>query len=293
MKKYIKLIPMVLIAGGWILAHYGLAWGNPFGWTYELRLDTFTPSALMYVEDPEGRKAGADFSKPVNSAGEPTKLGIQWLQEIPHSFAEPDNFSGTPPTDWIINLYDASPATYTVYLKGLQYGTDDLQVLLYYSNSASNAFSTQVPYLTAPNVIRKILLDFKPSIDQINITRVVSSSDLLNDVQAACAQSFFVRSDRACRHLKLEAKLIEIALNHHREEEAEHLVRNFLWSLGIRKESHFFDIDRDHEERDYTSIKQPVLSVLQQDAQALLAQIEQGETSESKHNHSQGDNGNH
>ncbi len=64
----------------------------------------------------------------------------------------------------------------------------------------------------------------------------------------------------------MEAKLIQKALDHHREEEAEHRVKNFLWSLGIRKEKHFFEINQDYKEVDEAHIQKEALSVLHQDA---------------------------
>ena len=223
-------------------------------------------------------------------------IGTRRFLKIPDSYVEQNNFGlngpALPPTGWEIRLFGDGPQTYTAFCKGLTYGTDAVEFLDEYWKNVQEGNDELVTLLVSPQVTRKLKVQFNPQDQMLKITRLVAPRDLLNDVQSACEQNL-ISSDRACRHLKLEAKLIEVALNHHREEEAEHLVRNFLWSLGIRKENHFFDIDRDHEERDYTSIKQPVLSILQQDAQALLGQIKQGETSESKHNHSQGENGNH
>jgi hypothetical protein len=70
-------------------------------------------------------------------------------------------------------------------------------------------------------------------------------------------------------------------------------MKNFLWSLGIRKEKNFFEINRDYKEMDEAHIQKEALSVLRQDVQALLTQLSQGKTLESKHNHLRNKNGNH
>ena len=288
------IVSLLLLGGEFSFAiAYGLGPQSP----YELYLDVDTPPILLYVKDAQGRISGAGPNLPVNAAGmQPALLNSLGLNEIPDSYVEQDNFDikgpAHPPTDWVIHIFGDGPQTYTAFCKGIAFGFDFVDFEAEYWTHIREGNDEEVTLLVSPQVTRKLKVQFNPESQILKITRIVAPGDLLNDVQSACEQNL-ISSDRVCRHLKLEAKLIEVALNHHREEEAEHLARNFLWSLGIRKESHFFDIDRDHEEKDDTYIKQPVLSVLQQDAQALLTQIEQGKVSESNHHYSRGKNGNH
>jgi hypothetical protein len=272
MKKPTWLILLfVTVPFGWVLSDV------PHGFRYtqtDLSIAASVPPALIYVENSQGQRAGADFSAPVSDNGTQGNGVDSGLTEIPLSHILQLNnpvFDGTdyapsPNTYWNIEIYDSAPQTYTINLKGLAAAIETVSINLIYRGKGVKSSKVAINILISANQIRQISLSVDPNVKTISTMPIVGNGDLLNDVKTAC-QLGQITSSRVCKHLEDKAEQIQDALDHHRVEEAKGLILSFLYSLGDSRPEGCQDED------DHGFIQAQTLAILIQDAKALLASL--------------------
>lgn len=172
--------------------------------------------------------------------------------------------------------------TYTINLIGITEGVQRITVQDAPASGTPNAPQNRFFVLIQPNQTKQIKVAVNTNTYTTAITRVVGNGDLLSDVKTAC-QLNQITSHHGCKRLEEKAEAIQDALEDHHEEKAEGLVKSFLRSLGEGRR----DVDNNVEDRN--AIKEPALTILKEDAKALLAQLEENDKKHHPHNHD-GDN---
>src|SRR5208282_5054159 len=102
----------------------------------DLSIAAIVPPALIYVENGQGQRVGVDPSSPLNNDGSQGNKVDSGLTEIPlshvlqlnQSVFDGSNYSPRPDTDWNMEIYDSSPQTFVIHLKGLVAGNDEISV---------------------------------------------------------------------------------------------------------------------------------------------------------------------
>ncbi len=225
------------------------------------------PPALIYVTDPNGNRAGADISLSVDQFGQQGDK-LHGLEEIPGSVADQENIENditnqpSKHTSWDIKIPDGGAQIYTVNILGVVTGSGHLFVNTGVVGKPKSGISLKVGYLTTAGLNKQFTVSYQPTQNITMVQPVVVSDGLLSDIQSACAQNLIER--RECGFLEDKAKRIQEALNHHRDDEAKELLRSFLCNLGELKG------DRDDDRNCRDAIKEPALTVLKDDANALL-----------------------
>lgn len=256
-------------------------------------ISTRIPPASLYVEDSLGRRTGIDpaYISKIDQYG---ILVDQkgFLYDIPSSDIDQQNFASDdaasapmPFTPTLIDIGDGGNQTYTINLVGITEGVQRITVQdAPAARNAPNAPQNIFFILTQPNEVKQVKVTVNANAYTTSITRVVGSSGLLNDVKTAC-QLNLITSHHVCKRLEEKAEAIQDVLEKHHYEEAEKLVWVFLHSLGDSRP------EGCKEEDHHDAVKEPALTILKEDAKALLAQIEQ----EEKHHHygDHGDNDHH
>jgi hypothetical protein len=239
---------------------------------------TDTPPSLIYVTDTQGHRTGADPSLPFDQYG---RQGDKHsgLEEIPGSMSEQNNernpLTGLPKkiTTWSVTIPDSGSQTYIIHLIGIKNSTNNIHFNSGFVQHPKAGSSIVMDILSSVGVTQTFSVSFNSS-DQtqsgLKVQKIISNNDLLNDVKTAC-QLNLITSHRVCKHLEKTAKAIQDALEDKQEEKVEELVKSFLHSLGEQ----VGDDDKDRD--DHKSIKEPTLTILKEDAKALLAQIEKSE----------------
>ena len=254
-------------------------------------ISTKTPPALLYIVDAHGNRAGINpsFITNLDQYGILKKVN-GFLNEIPLSQSEQqnngdpnNNFSPSPTTPCLITILDGGNQTYTINLVGITEGVQRVTVKDLPLGRPSNPQGTKVYVLIGPNIVKQIKVAVNTDTNTTDISRVVGNGDLLNDVKTAC-QLNQITSGHVCKHLEDIAEAIQGALDHHHYEEAERLIWVFLHSLGESRTEGCKDDD------DHAAIQEPALTILKEDAKALLAQVQKDEKAyHGDHDHA-GDN---
>ncbi len=149
-------------------------------------------------------------------------------------------------------------------MKGIEFGISQIMTagISFQGGMVRNNFGV----LIEPNVTRTVNVTYDPSQQSLNVQRVVSNSDLLNDVAIAC-QLNLITSPHVCKYLKEKAKTIQDALNDNHKDKAKFFILSFLHNLGELRGDHCDDED------DRGSISKNALTSLIEDTEALLAQL--------------------
>ncbi|HVM33158.1 MAG TPA: hypothetical protein VMU88_08490 [bacterium] len=246
---------------------------NNYRWHQSvLSIDTRTPPAQIYIEDSKGRMLGSDPALAPNSIGE-QNWPYGGLSQIPLSSVEQqdvgDDENGGQPdttTGWLMSILDGTSQTFVVHLKGVANGATTVFVEALFRKKPG--VYSPFPVLMRPNLTKEVEVAFDPVARTIGINRVVNNDDVLKDVESAC-QLNLIASDRACKHFEEMAEAIQDALEHRRTREAKDLTLNFLFSLGDSRPP------KCQEEDDHRFVKEPALTILEEDAKALLQRIVQ------------------
>jgi len=255
------------------IGFFGVAQGTlPKGYRFKnsnLNIFATTPPALIYITDNEGNRTGADPSGSMTSYGFQGPKPWSGLSEIPLSQSiQQTNFDESNPnatitsTNWDISIYDGGRQTYTINLLGKSTGTEEIAITGIYPKGSGKGTRAKFNVLVNAGQTRQITVAFDPSQKSIMTTPIVNNGDLLNDIKSACAQNLI--EYRECDFLQAKAELIQKALDRKEKKEAEKLIKSFLCNLGELKG----DGDDDRDDRD--AIKEPALTVLVNDAKALL-----------------------
>jgi hypothetical protein len=175
-------------------------------------------------------------------------------------------------TSWSIDIYDGNTQTYTINIQGVVMG--DEKITLGENSLTNPAQSSNTPIsfdvLINPGQLRKVMLTFDSAQGIISLKRIVTGGDLLSDVKTAC-QLNEITSPHVCKRLEDQAETIQDALTDNKYKKAEEFIRVFLHSLGDSRPEGCKDDD------DHGAVKEPALTILIEDAKALLAQVEKEE----------------
>jgi len=230
-------------------------------------VSTGTPPGLMWLEDTQQHRSG------VNPSYQLDKYGILRdekgeLFEITNSITEqqneddPDANQPRPVTPWSVSINNAQGQTYTIHIKGITYGVQNINISDHKAAKGIQPYSKKkVVMLITPNSLKQITVIVSDQYT-FSTTRVVEKGDLLDDVKSACHQDFI--DSKVCKRLEKKTEAIQDALEKRHKEETGKLVRSFLCNLGALKG------DGDDDRDDHDSIKEPALNILIADAKALL-----------------------
>ena len=238
---------------------------------------TVTPPAMIWVVDSLGNITGADSTQPVNRVGEQTQDWPNGLYGIPNSRAVQENIgndvTGNPQssTSWDIDIKTTTAQSYTLNVKGITPGVSGVGIDGLFPND-KNTKHTKLFFLVDAGTLRQLQVDFNPGLKRITSKRIVGDGDLLSDVKTACKLGQ-IASGHVCKGLTKKAEAIQDALTDHHYEKAEELIGVFLHSLGDSRPEGCKDDD------DHDGIQEPALTILKEDAKALLAQVEKDEPS--------------
>lgn len=224
---------------------------------HTLGIATHVPPALIYVIDPEGKRAGMDPNSPVDPTG-----GGQVLNERTNTGVDPQNIASDEPetegegqatTMWDIGLFDTPAGVYVVVLKGLRLGETEVHVRGARRGYVPPAIKPIV--LVEPGVERRLVVEFDPDNNlSVNVHRVVDRADLPRDVKIAC-QLGQISPDGVCQSLKAKAEAAAKALKRGRTKAARGAINAFLNELKAQGGKH---------------VQEPALTILREEAEALL-----------------------
>ena len=226
-----------------VLSVFDLASADvPHGFRYQvndLSIAASVPPALIYVENSQGQRVGVDPSSPLNDDGSQGNKVDSGLTEIPlshvlqmnQSVFDGSNYSPRPDTEWNMEIYDSSPQTYVIHLKGLLVGNDEISVAGIYRGKNQPMNEVKFTISVATGQLRTVNLVFDPIQKNLSYQRVVLNGELLTDVKTAC-QLNEITSKYACKRLEEKAEAIQDALDHHHYEKAERLIWVFLYMPG-------------------------------------------------------------
>ena len=270
MKKMMLVLILILATSGFVLADvpHGFKWEQT-----DLVISVSAPPALAFVENSSGQRAGADYSSSTNANGTQGNGLDSGLTEIPKSHVWQQNdstydnndYTNNSYTLWNINIYDSAPQTYTINLEGIASGTVTVNVSGLSRAKGTKPVESDLNVLINNGQIRQISLAYNPTSKTLSTTPIVTNDDLLNDIKSACAQNLIAH--RECDFLEDKAERIQKALDHHRYEEAKDLIKSFLCNLGELKS------DKDDDRDCHGFIKELALTILIDDAKALLKTI--------------------
>jgi hypothetical protein len=237
---------------------------------------TVTPPAMIWVVDSLGNITGADSTQSVNRVGEQTQNFPNGLYEIPNSRAVQENIEGDdgsvqPATTWDISIKTTAAQSYTLNVKGITSGVSGVGIDGLFPND-KNIKHTKLFFLVDTGTLRQLQVDFNPGLKKITLKRIVGAGDLLSDVKTAC-QLNQITSTQACKRLEEKAEAIQDSLEDLHYEKAEELILVFLHSLGESRPDGCKDAD------DHNAITEQALTIIIEDAKALLAQVEKDEQS--------------
>ena len=241
-----------------------------------LDINTATPPAMIWVVDSLGNITGADATLPVNRVGEQTQDWPNGLYGIPNSRAVQKNIENDEPGDvepithWDINIKTTATQSYILNVKGIIPGICKVGISGCFPNDR-NVNHKVVSFLVDTGTLRQAKVDFNPGMKQVKFTRIIGAADLLDDVKTAC-QLGKITSAHVCKRLKEKAEAIQDALKIHLEKQAVELSESFLHSLGDSRPEGCKDDD------DHDGVKEPALTILIEDAKALLKSIENSES---------------
>ena len=230
----------------------------------QLNINVSVPPAFIYVADSAGRRTGADPNGSLDAQGEQGTSSLSGLKEIPLSSVDQVNIGDdsvnntgapNPTTGWHIHISDGGAQTYTLNVVGLIAGNSVIYVNGYLPHRLPHhVFSTRFSVLSSKGQIHQIQLIYNPTQRLIVPKRVVSASDLPNDVQTAC-QLNLISPGGTCQNLETKADSIaKDNSNNDTKSEIQHL-QVFLSALQSAGKSH---------------VQGPAFTVLQEEAQALL-----------------------
>jgi len=247
----------------------------------QLTFSASAPPAIFYIEDSQGHRSGADPLAVTNNNGQQVtnRLG---LQEIPSSATDQDNESSgdfdsdndanivpNSTTMWSVDIYDGGAQTYTLNVKGIESGIEQISVGGILTTS-HKVVKNLVSVLITKGELRQMTVAFNPAANILTFQRIVKPGDLVSDVKAAC-QLNQITSAHVCKRLEEKAEAIQDALGDHHEKEAKELVKSFLHFLGDSRPVGCKDND------DHDAIQEPALTILVEDAKALLKSLENTE----------------
>jgi hypothetical protein len=268
----IKLLKMTMAILCWFFAFHSFA-DIPLGYTAKndyFIISTSTPPALIYVTDSAGRMCGVNPTATLDQYGILKDQSLI-VNTIPNSQAEQqnngdpgNNFAPDPTTPWLITILDGGSQTYTINLKGISAGTQRVTVKDLPLGRPASPNGTKYYALIQPNVTNQIQVTVNSTAHTVAITPVVGNDGLLNDVTTAC-QLGLIKSSKVCKRLTKKAEEIQDALDNKHYEEARGLILSFLYSLGDSRPEGCQDED------DHGFVQQPALTILIEDAKALLA----------------------
>ena len=230
------------------------------------------PPALMYITDSHGNRAGADPSLSVDQNGMEGD-GLHGLEEIPGSFVSQENIqnsiTGQPSkhTNWYIQIPDGGKQTYSINLKGITRGSSRTDVSFGKVGQFKSVQKFKLNYFISSGTTKQYTVNYDPAQLSISVMQIVGNSDLLTDVKTAC-QLNQITSRHVCDDLEKKAEAIQDALNGRHEEQAKDLIKSFLHMLGESRPGGC------KEDDDHGAVKESALTILKEDAKALLAQIE-------------------
>jgi hypothetical protein len=239
-----------------------------------LSISTSTPPALVWVVDSQGRKTGADPTIPINPNGQQmANYPYGPLDGIPNSESEQQCINdsatgvGQSTTTWFINVKTTSTQTFTINDMGVSTGVSDLTIFGLFPGFRNKK---SISLLVNAGSTHQIEVSFNPQQKNLLLTRVVEPGDLLNDVKTSC-QLNLITSRHVCKHLEDKAEEIKDALTSNQNKRAEGLIYIFLHYLGDSRPIECSDED------DHDVIQQAALTILVEDAKALLKSIENAE----------------
>ena len=232
------------------------------------------PPAFFYVTNNAGQKAGADPALAFTPLGQQGD-GLHGVEEITNSVADQENFrndmTGQPSkhTHWSVRIPDGGNQTYTVNIIGLNAGEGTLEIRTDIVKRPKMSRIIDEKFLVDKGSTKKYVVSYNSANSSLSVIAMVSNKDLLNDVKTAC-QLNEITSEHACKRLEEKAEAIQDALDKHHYEKAEELIWSFLHMLGDSRPEGCGDDD------DHQAVKEPALTILKEDAKALLKQIEKG-----------------
>lgn len=224
---------------------------------HTLGIALHVPPALLYVIDPQGRRAGMDPNGPVSPTG-----GGRKINEMPNTGVESQNIASDEPetegegqatTMWNLGLYDVPAGTYIVVLKGLQLGETEVHVDAHRRGYVPPAIKTGM--FVVPGIERRLQVQFDPENNlSVDVHRVVDRADLPRDVDAACRLGQ-IAPEGVCQSLRAKAEAAAKALKRGRTKAARGAVNAFLNELKAQGGKH---------------VQEPALTILREEAEALL-----------------------
>lgn len=260
------------------------------GSSTDLNIYSVAPPALVYVEDSLDNITGADPNAPFNAYGQQPG-NIFGINQIPSSKVDQDNeavgdmdsgnLTASAHTTWSIDIYDGTPQTYTINIKGIATGDETITLGADSRNNPAFSKNSRISFdvLINPGQLRKVKLTFDSTQGIISFKRVVSGGDLLIDVKTAC-QLGQITSSHICKRLVDQSEAIQDSLADKHYKKTEELIWVFLHSLGESRPEGCKDDD------DHNAVQKPALTILKEDAKALFAQVEQDEkTGYGNHDH--------
>lgn len=228
-----------------------------------LNVTSDAPPALLVVVDSLGRRAGVDLAKAVTSYGDGTAFS-----EIPESIVDPlsntretgpDAGKPDPRTSWLVDLYTVSTQAYKVELHGLQAAATSI---IYKGwkpavNGRKRFLHTDTLHIACfvrPNTITKFQITFDPGNLTVSVERLLEPQELGQDIETACALNL-IQPQGICQSLQAKATEAEESYHRGNNKAAQGELNAFLGELSAQGSKH---------------IKEPALTILREEAQALL-----------------------
>jgi len=217
-----------------------------------------SPPGLVYVEDSEGRISGMDPTSPVDQWG-----GTKEVNQIPNSEVDSQNIAsddekeyGKPmdKTGWFIHVGDRGRQKYTIVIKGIKAGIQDIKV---YSLRGINAKEESNIWIF-PGNIRRIRVEYIPDGDpQIILNREASASILVESIWGAKKMKD-IKEEAYLKKLLGLANNISMDFDEHDRKKVINSISKFISELMASGNE---------------NIKEPSLSMLHEEADALLKEL--------------------
>ncbi len=258
-----------MVKGHWVFAMCmfllnsgALASGEGKHW---LVITSYAPPAILYVQDSEGRRTGTDPSSVLSPDG----MGGIALREIPNSNVEDINIDndipgmegqGQPTTSYHISVYNGGAQSYLINVHGIADGSLRIDAITGPKRTVGRLVS-QTWMLCKAGMDSKVMLDFDPNAKTLQARRIVTANELAGGINIACNLGL-LSPDGICRSFRAKADAIAKSLGKGNKEAAKGELGAFLNELKAQE-------SKKH-------IKEPALSILREEAEALLKGIEEG-----------------
>ncbi len=220
-----------------------------------------SPPALMYVEDAQGRRAGADPAAGLDEYG----MG-KIICEIPRTFAEDRNTGGGsgedepgPVTTWFVNIQDGDQEWYKVHLKGLTHGATEV-IIRFEKVVGGTTHSSRELVTMAPDIDRVIKIGVARDSGVLTIEKDVSVENIQANVSYLCKNGI-INSKGICRSLEAKLSAAARAIEGENREAAKGSITAFRNELRAQRGK---------------TIPVAAVQFIDEDAKLLLKKIEQG-----------------